>query len=118
MIFSVCVIFCMSDLDGGPQDGELGRLSSGFVGLQDPFDEPLDLPLRHPVAVARLTEDVDALGQLVVDTRLAHRRPHGGGGSGNDGGLCRSNSSIFSCGELQDHGVTCQSSQKLMSQLM
>lgn len=67
-----------SNLYGGPEDGELRRLSPGLVGLQDLLDELLDLPLRHAVAVARLSEDVDALGQLVVDTRLTHRRSHDG----------------------------------------
>lgn len=64
-------------LDGGSQDGELGRLSSGLVGLQDLPDELLDLPLRHAVAVARLPEDVDALGEFVINARLARGRPHG-----------------------------------------
>lgn len=66
----------MSDLDCGSQDGELGRFSPGLVGLQDLLDEPLDFPLRHAVAVARLAENVDALGQFVVNTRLTHRRSH------------------------------------------
>lgn len=67
------------DLDGGSQDGKLWGLSSGLVGLQDLLDEPLDLPLRHSVAVTRLTEDVDTLGQFIINTRLAHRCPHDGG---------------------------------------
>ena len=69
---------------GGPQDGELRRFPPGLVGLQHLLDEPFDFPLRHPITVARLPEDVDALGQLVVDARLTHRRSHGSSG---DGGL-------------------------------
>ena len=68
------------DLYGGSQDGELRRLSPGLVGLQDLLDEPFDLPLRHAVAVSRLPEDVNALGQFVVDARLTHRRSHDGSG--------------------------------------
>lgn len=82
----------VSHLDGGPQDGELRRFPSGLVGLQDLLDESLDLPLRHTVAVARLAEDVDALGQLVVDARLARRRSHGDRSSWRPllGQMCRS----------------------------
>lgn len=72
----------MPDLDGGSQDGELRRFSPGLIGLQDSLDEPLDLPLRHPIAVARLAEDVNALGQFVVNTRLAHRCTHNGSSDG------------------------------------
>lgn len=65
------------DLNGGSEDGELGRLPSGLVGLQDLLDEPLNLPLGHAIAVARLAENVDALRQLVVDAWFARCRPHG-----------------------------------------
>lgn len=65
------------DLNGGSEDGELGRLPPGLVGLQDLLDEPLNFPLGHAIAVARLAEDVDALRQLVVDAWLARCRSHG-----------------------------------------
>lgn len=71
-----------TDLYGGPQDGELRGLPPGLVGLQDLLDEPLDLPLRHAIAIARLTQDVDALRQLVIYAGFAHRRSHGDGSDG------------------------------------
>lgn len=39
-------------LDGGPQDGELGRVPPWFIGLQDLLDELLYLPLGHAIAVS------------------------------------------------------------------
>ena len=65
-----------ANLQGGSQDRELVRVSPGLIGLQDLFDELLDLPLGHPVAVAGLPEDVDALRQLVVDAGLTPRCAH------------------------------------------
>lgn len=82
--FDCNIIVGRPDLDGSSQDGELGRFSPGLIGLQDLLDESLDLSLRHAVAVARLAENVDALGQFVIDTRLTHRRSHD---DSNDGGL-------------------------------
>lgn len=92
-------------LDGGPQDGELRRFPPGLVGLQDLLDQPLDLPLRHAVAVARLPQDVDALGQLVIDARLAHRGPHGDAG-GMDGSGSNWTLVISCCWGSHWHDVT------------
>lgn len=50
--FSAISFHCLPDLDCGSQNGELRRLSSGLIGFQDLLDEPLDLPLRHSIAIA------------------------------------------------------------------
>lgn len=92
-----------ADLDGGPEDGEFRRFPPGLVGLQNLLDQPLDLPLRHAVAVPRLAEDVDALGQLVIDARLAHRGPHGDGRATDDS--VSNTTSMISCCGFHLHGV-------------
>lgn len=92
-----------ADLDGGPEDGEFRRFPPGLVGLQNLLDQPLDLPLRHPVAVPRLAEDVDALGQLVIDARLAHRGPHGDGRATDDS--VSNTTSMISCCGFHLHGA-------------
>lgn len=94
------------DLNGGSEDGELGGLPPGLVGLQDLLDEPLDLPFWHAVAVAGLAQDVDALWQLVVDARLAHRGSHGDRSDQQWPAVTVSKIWPSRPGGLHDHGVT------------